>query len=100
MSGPFSNPMRTKQKKYPTIDVDVELGNGSKIPKAGQQIGIAFQRRYTIRDVMHPNLSEGGLPGVDGPNVMNEVQDVSLAGPTPRESYKDTMRKREGHWDA
>lgn len=31
---------------------------------------------------------------------MNELQDVSLAGPTPRESYNDTMRKREGHWDA
>lgn len=59
MSGPFANPMRTKQKKYPTIDVDVGLGNGSKIPKAGQQIGSPFQRLSTIRDVMHPNLSEG-----------------------------------------
>ena len=99
MSGPFQTRWRTKQKKDPTTDEDVVLGSGSKVAKVGQQSGIPFQRRSTIPDVMHTTLSEGGMPEVDSSNVMDELRDISLAGPTPRESYKDTMRKRARHWD-
>ena len=99
MSGPFQTRWRTKQRKDPTTDVDVGLESGSKVPKAGQQSGITFQRRSTIQDAMHPHVSEGGMPEIDDADVANEVRNVSLAGPTPRESYKDAMRDTARHWD-
>ena len=99
MSGPFQIRWRMKQRKDPTIDVDVGLENGSKVPKSGQQSGITFQRRSAIQDAMHPHVSEGGVPEIDDADVANEVRNVFLAGPKPRESYKDAMRNTERHWD-
>lgn len=99
MRGPFQTRWRTKQRKDPTTDVDVELESGSKVPKSGQQSGIAFQRRSTIQDAMHPHMSEGWMPEIDDADVANEVRNVSLAGPTPRGSYKDAMRNTARHWD-